>query len=551
MHAPPSGAPRPDLASADASLARRIDAAAAVLLRLATWVWLLLAVACVFFTTLGTDEAWVLSGLKSYLTGLIPHQTAEPVSTSGGVFAIANLALEYAFGSRVWVHRLFSLACLLVIVVMAGRPQRGARRGAALDVLAVAPLLGIAGTAEVGTTALGTAPAIMLLVVASWTWASAEAPGLGRSLLCGALFGLAAATRFDLVLFAPALLAVSSVRLAPSGPRLRFPWAALVAVLVGLMVFVANQLLMSAAVHRSATGQAALGETMAVTGIAGSFVDYPRLLNRLMVGVGIVSPGVLALASGVAFCRREGADELETSRRVRLAAVLVATAWVVWVGWLLRAPVPHLRYLWPSLALIALPAGAGLSALHQRYASGGAWSRGVLCRLVALGLVLGGIGGTARSLVLGDSDVLSWEWSREMGLDYFRRFQALRDQRDAIAYLRDRIPHDATVLSYVPHTLRYLGDRPVVDVGGAEASPSPPGRRTFLVLTPAVGTYLYLRPEAFTWIEAEARLVAQFGRYSFYELPEGPPPDPALLRLGRTNYERHPGSQLWFGRHTP
>jgi hypothetical protein len=175
-----------------------------------------------------------------------------------------------------------------------------------------------------------------------------------------------------------------------------------------------------------------------------------------------------------------------------------------------------------------------------------------VCLLVALGFVLGGIGGTFRSLVMGESDYLSFEWSREMGADYFRRFQHVKDQRAAVEYLRNGIPKDAIVLSHGPeHALRYLGERPVVHPGGPMSFITAKSQRTFLVLTPGVGTYLYLRPETFAWIEAHGRLKAQFGRYSFYELPDGPPDDPDVLALSRTNYEKHPGSEFWFGRGAP
>jgi len=124
------------------------------------------------------------------------------------------------------------------------------------------------------------------------------------------------------------------------------------------------------------------------------------------------------------------------------------------------------------------------------------------------------------------------------------------NQSAAAEHLRNEIPPDAIVLSYVPFTLRYLADRPVVSAGDTDLS-GPRDRKTYLVLTPAVGTYFSLSPEAFAWIETHGKLHAQFGRYSFYELPDGPPSDSNLLRVSRTNYEGHPLSRTWFGRVAP
>jgi hypothetical protein len=85
--------------------------------------------------------------------------------------------------------------------------------------------------------------------------------------------------------------------------------------------------------------------------------------------------------------------------------------------------------------------------------------------LLATAFLAGGIGETLRSVVLGEGDYLSWEWSREMGLDYFRRFQAVRDQWAAAEYVKNQIPTDAMVFSTIqPYALRYLTHRPIIDL---------------------------------------------------------------------------------------
>jgi hypothetical protein len=533
-----------------ASLARLGSAVLAGLV----WIWIAMAIAAPFLTTLGADEAWVLNGLKSYLHPAVPYLSSEPIKANGGLFALANLGLEYAFGSRLWIHRLFSLACLLLLLAMVSWRARWRRPAAALDYVAIAPFLGVPGTAEVGTAALGTSTGAMLLVLASRVWTASEAPRPGRVIIAGILFGLAASSRFDLALFAPALILVSSVDFDRGfGPRLAFPWSALGAVFIALGLFAANHIVMSWAAHALVTASPNISAVMAGTGVsAASLLDYPKTLNRLFVGLGFAGPGLLVLASVVAFWPPAGEPHPGPGSGRRFAIVTLAIACALGLGWVLGAPIPHLRYLWPSLALFAILGGIGLSRIYGAYAVQGESMGMAVCLLVALGLVLGGIGGTFRSLVMGESDYMSFEWSREMGADYFRRFQHVKDQRAAVEYLRNGIPKDAIVLSHGPeHALRYLGERPVVHAGGQMPFITAKSQRTFLVLTPGVGTYQYLRPETFTWIEAHGRLKAQFGRYSFYELPDGPPDDPDVLVLSRTNYERHPGSEFWFGRGAP
>jgi len=58
-------------------------AAVAATLRVGVVVWALLAVAAVFVMTLGTDEAWVLNGLRSVLHPQVEHLSTELIVTSG------------------------------------------------------------------------------------------------------------------------------------------------------------------------------------------------------------------------------------------------------------------------------------------------------------------------------------------------------------------------------------------------------------------------------------------------------------------------------------
>ena len=126
-------------------------------MRILIGAWILLAFLCVFMITLGYDEAWALTGVRSCLEPVVAEFSISPVSSSGGLFAFVNAGLEVVTGSRVWVHRVFSLICLIMIIGLLANPGGRLRRPSTADLLAVAPLLGITGTAEVGTTALGTA----------------------------------------------------------------------------------------------------------------------------------------------------------------------------------------------------------------------------------------------------------------------------------------------------------------------------------------------------------------------------------------------------------
>ncbi|TMH27326.1 MAG: hypothetical protein E6H58_19750 [Betaproteobacteria bacterium] len=114
-------------------------------LKLLVVLWALLAVAAVFVMTLGTDEAWVLNGLRSVLRPQVPDLSTEVVSTSGGAFALVNLGIEQLAGSKVWSHRLVSLLCLGLSFALVLKRRAGKETPASIDWLMLAPLIAIPG----------------------------------------------------------------------------------------------------------------------------------------------------------------------------------------------------------------------------------------------------------------------------------------------------------------------------------------------------------------------------------------------------------------------
>ncbi len=509
-------------------------------------LWTCLAIACVFLLTLGTDEAWVLNGIRSCQEPPVAYLTSEPNETNGGLFAAANLVLEILFGSQVWVHRLFSLFSVLSLIAIAASTIGISKASLATRCIAIAPLLSIPGTAEVGAIALGTGTGVTLLVLAAVVWYRSSTPGIGRVILCGGLFGLAAASRFDLCLFGPAFLLVDSVHSSRDGAvRIRWPGRALCVVMLAAAIFVANIIVMQSIIARLEV-ITDVQPMMNATGTSSllKFLDYPRTLNKIVIAQSFAPLGLLALAALLPFLATPECAEPSRSN-VSLWLFLIGVGWTLWFGWLFQAPIPHLRYLWPSLACFAIVAGHGLALLYEN--SRGAPSRfrslGIL--LIAAALIAGGTLTSFRSIVIGESDYLSWEWSREMALDYFRRFQHLDDQRDVMEYLRD-LPSDETIVCLgKPFPFRYLAHRPIVPIEEFIERPAGMREEAYLIVPPAIGTYLCLSPEAFHWIELNCELSAQFGRYSIYIMPPDLPSEPEILIPARANYWQHPQSIPW------
>ena len=519
--------------------------AVAAAMKLSVVVWVLLAVAAVFVMTLGTDEAWVLNGLRSSLRPQVDHLTTELIVTSGGPFALANLAIEWAAGSRVWVHRLVSLCCLGLSFALILR--RGGREVAPGWVawLMLAPLMAVPGAAEVGTAALGTSMGLVLMLAAMVVWASPGVPMARRVIGCGLLYGLAAASRFDLILFGPAVLLVSCMRLEGSRRlELRLNLPAWFFVGIGVAVFLLNQWAMSLPANAMPAA-----DVSASAGLDPWSLNYPKLLNQWFTLTTFASLSLLAAMAAAAFWWPQPMVSADPAGPPRLESLLLAAAVMLLASWWVRAPIPHLRYAFPALFCFAAVAALGLQQVVIRAAASGSTRQLLLCLCLGLACLLGSIGTSTRSLVMSDSDYASWEWTHEMAYDYFRRFEAREHQHQAATYLRDGLPAEARLYSYVPYALRYLTERPIVAVDKAAASDSTvfhPER--YLVLTPAIGTYFYVKPESATWVHDKTQLVKQIGRYSVYKLPAGNDSDLSNLKVSRSNYDGHPDSAAWFGR---
>ena len=109
-------------------------------LRWLTAIWGTLVIACMFLLTLGTDEAWVLNGLRSCLEPVVADLSSEVIETNGGLFAAANILLELLFGSQVWIHRLFSVACLLGLVLVTSHSTGFPTDSRTVQCITIAPL---------------------------------------------------------------------------------------------------------------------------------------------------------------------------------------------------------------------------------------------------------------------------------------------------------------------------------------------------------------------------------------------------------------------------
>lgn len=524
---------------------RTFNAIAANALKVAIAAWVLLGFAALFLMTLGTDEAWVLNGLRSLLHPPVQNLSTELIVTSGGVFALLNLAVEWMVGSHIWIHRLLSFLALGGVFALVLRRLRMKGRPSTVQWLTLTPLVALPGTIEVGTAALGTSIGLFLMMASMIVWTAAELPLRKRVVYGGLLFGLAAASRFDLVLFGAAVFLVSCIcRASETRVNFRFSFPAFTFICIGMGVFFLNQWIM-----RQPVNAMAVANIGAATGLNGWSFDYPKLLNQWMT-LSTYSPlALLALLLMGGFWLPPAPVTSFYPDVPRFETLLAVTGIVLLAAWLFRAPIAHLRYAFPALFCFATLGAIALQRLAVHAIFDNSERRWLMCQFLGLALLVGSIGNTTRSLVMSDSDYASWEWTHEMPYDYFRRFEAQQQQTEIAAFLRSELSPDARVYSHVPYALRYLAKRPIVAIDLLqETDPKVIWDNRYLVLTPATGTYFYLNNTAANWLGENAKLIKQFGRYSVYQLPVGSDLDLEVIKLRRSNYEKHPGSSRWFGR---
>ena len=206
----------------------------------------------------------------------------------------------------------------------------------------------------------------------------------------------------------------------------------------------------------------------------------------------------------------------ESFAAIRPLCVLLWLIGVIgWAAWIVKAPIPHMRYLWPALPaawlcgvllvvdwLMALRPGRGRVLLHTAILSVGATQFALSFRQVAYG----------DSLKL----VYAARWSPIAG---FQPFHARQDQ-DRVASIVAGLPADAQVYALVPpvsYPITWLTGR---EIRPALESASPPSGRgdQYLILFPSDKSIWRPTLETLNWIEGNATPHSRFDDYSVYGL---------------------------------
>lgn len=498
----------------------RLERSLLVVLRVELGLLFLLLCAGPFLLSLQADEAWNLLPIGMLAeTGVYAHPATPPAFMSAGPYLLAEFVLYQVGGNSLPLLRSFPLLCLLLLLATVALWARRSLSCPPAALLAPCVLLAVPGTLGLGSAAFAVVPAMLLLLWGVLAWA--EWPGWKGALVAGVLFGLATATRANVGVIFPALLCTLALQ------RQRwheFPRAVGVSV-VGVAVFAGSFAVL--ALLDTGDAQVTVSRAAFVTGI-GNDLGVRQLFQKLVIANGFMTLPLMVAASLAG--NWAGRRSIATARATGL---LTSFAWTGWLVWLLIAPLPHLRYLWPSLASFAIVLGLGLAALYE-------WGRQrSLIRVRTASLLLGaaclatGGGITYRNLALGDLNFLTWEWAEAIPVSARADFRLVRNQRRMAAYLAS-LPGDVEVgaLDFALE-LEFLSGRRLPLLRGfmtnerwrEETLP----RR--LLTTTHLGRRGHLDPRAHAWLQNHCELEARFGPYALWRVVGTFPEDPGILRF--------------------
>ena len=483
-------------------------------------LFLVLFAASIHFLTVEPDEAWMLLSTGQVAGGPFAGVgiVSNPVITSGGLYTLIHYPL-LRMGLPVEAQRVVSLVfsvLTLGMVYALAKAQWGSARG---GLAATAAFLTVPGFLLQAGLATAEMMSTFLLIAAAWHWSARGSRSLAGSAVSGILFGLASATRLSALIPLPAVV-IWSLLYARVVPRVILH--AVVASATASAIFLVSGGIYYALFNTHNDLHTLASNMASATGVARP-TDVASIISSFATSETLF-PASMMVVAAVAL--------IPSPQRESFAAIrpLCVMLWLIgaigWAAWIVKAPIPHVRYLWPALPaawlcgvlllvdwLMALKPGRGRVLLHTAILSVGATQFALSFRQVAY----------------GDSLKLVYEAARWSPIAGFQPFHARQDQ-DRVASIVAGLPAEAQVYALVPpvsYPITWLTGREIRPLSEFSASP-PSGRGDqYLVLFPSDKSIWRPTLETLNWIEANATLHSRFDDYSVYRIkadaaPYGP-----------------------------
>jgi len=452
--------------------------------------------------TIEPDESWILLSTYRAFGGEVAGAGAVtfPTVTSGGLHFLIHGLLGLATHAIV-LHRAISLLFLTGLMLMVYglmRRRAASPRGAAM---AATFVMATPGTVLVSTLAMAEIMATVLLLATAAYWAGRGRNSLAGAALTGLMLGLTCATRANCLVCVPVVCGFACLD-APDWKR-GLARAALVlgaslAVYVACLgayitMFTVGDWSAFRSVLFVATGvgeDKSLGQHLLYLSLAADF--FPTLL-------------VAGLLAGLTAGRRSGAE-------LRLPLLLVALALAGALAWVAKAPIPHVRYVWPFAPLLFVAAGLLVQDLGLRERRGPR----LAMHLLVIAAVVQQLATALVYVAAGDSLVAVYQANRQAGLNPGIAVHADARDQQAMARAIAALPADAEIATSTPplgYPLTYLSGRPIR--AAREWHPTRPGPLYFLV-SPGDHAVFHLNAQTSGWLTRNATPAFRSGGYALY-----------------------------------
>jgi Dolichyl-phosphate-mannose-protein mannosyltransferase len=481
-----------------------------------------LVFAAIHFFAIEIDEAFNLLSVGQISGGPFSGKAfiAYPVLTSGGLFAAIHYAV-LRVGLPIEANRLVSVvfSCLtLVVIYRIVKSQWGDRSVALLGVTA---FLTVPGFLFVSGLAWAETVSAFLLIAAAWHWTTHGSTNLVGSVLSGVLFGLAMATRLTALVPALPAIVIWSLIYARAFPVRHGVVAAAIASAVFLLCvaiyfwqFHVGDLYGFLRHSVGATG------TSRVKGL-GVILDDLLVSESIFPLYGLVAAG----------CALFLLPQAQTFAAVRpLCVLLWLIAVIGWAAWILIAPFPYLRYLWPALPALWL---CGILLLLGWFVTLKPGRPRLLLQAVVLAAWSAQFALSVRQVALGDTTTLVWQGTRQSPIDTFPHpshetpLQARKEQYK-FASIVAGIPKDARIYIDYPDF-----SFPITFIAHRRANAIRDVRRwqgdSYLMLVPFDKNTIMLSQAAREWIQRNTTLYGRSGDYALYKVNPGASEAPEIF----------------------
>jgi hypothetical protein len=503
----------PRLQARSAAFANLIDRNAVLLYGIFLAGFLFLFCAAARLLTLETDEAWILLSTAHAFGVRVPAtgDLGSPTVTTGGPHLLIHGLIAFAT-MDVLVHRLVSIVAAAGLLWLVYRIFRATGSRPGLAAAGTASFAAAPGFLFQAGLATGEVIATALLVAATVHWIWRGSSSLPAAMVTGVMLGAAIAARVNLLAAGFALIAYV---LLTRPQNVEMARRAIVAVGVGTIVAGACFIVYYK------TGDAGDRSYLGVsTGLDGAKTFPEMLLSMeianqylpLLLVVGIIGAWLIGISKEL------GSEAARRSSE--LSGLLLLMGMAMLLAWILIAPLPHLRYVWPAIACIWL---AGILLLLNHWSEAQRTTPRLALHGLAVSACVYSLVTGLNSLADGESISLAYQAtgnSPRVVQPRGQSFRAAADQRSLAAFVASR--PSASFYAFVPHVsyaLVYLSGRKLEPLSSLSG-----GGERYLLISPADYRVWHPGPSFGAWARSYTHPAFSSGGFAALRIRDGAPP---------------------------